>query len=147
SAKKVGPSIDALLHGQLEDGRFSFSLPGQLGDNDTTSTTLRALSAYLERADDPVERDRVRAAIAHCVQGLIKYQQRGGGWAAFNVRALPGFSSLLPPGAESAANDVQSPDLTSRVVLSLLRARDSGVLSKSLATNVDRSLARARGYL
>src|SRR6185295_15241506 len=100
---------------------------------------LRALSLRLEGATDKAERDRLRTAIAHCVRGLLKYQQSGGGWAAFNARSLPGFSSLLPPssGTESATNDVQSPDLTGRVLMSLVRARESGALNKAQAAKVD----------
>ncbi len=149
SSAVVAKGVDALLHGQLEDGRFSFSILGILGDDDTSSVTLRAMCARYAATDDVAERQRLHSAIAHTAEGLVAFQRSEGGWGAFNKRSLPFISGKNPPGNPtiSAFNDVQSPDLSARVLRSLIDAERSGALTGSLADVVRKSIAKARTYL
>ncbi|HSI05945.1 MAG TPA: hypothetical protein VLC93_15775, partial [Myxococcota bacterium] len=118
--------VARLLETQRSDGRWSFSLTGKLGDNDTSSTALRAVAARHAKTDEPEERARLEKSMRAAVRGLLDYQQSSGGWGAFNKSGLG--SGRYPPidSNTSAIDDTASPDLTARVVRSLTSVRDSG---------------------
>ena len=143
----VERGIARLLDAQRSDGRWSFSLTGKLGDNDTSSTALRALAARYAKTDKPEERERIEGAMLYAVTGLLEYQQEGGGWGAFNKRAL-GSGRYPPADANlSAIDDAASPDLTARVVRSLTAVRDSIQLDPASRAKLDQALERAREFL
>jgi hypothetical protein len=122
---------------------------GALGDDDTTSVTLRSLCARYAIETNAEERERLGAAIRHAVRGHLDYQRPEGGWGSANKRSLPGIDPLAPPGSPSisALNDQQSPDLTGRVMSALVDAERSGALSPELSAKAYRAVARGAAYL
>ncbi len=140
--------VEVLAANTLDDGRMSFSLVGVLGDNDTTSTALRSFCVRYGVTSDAAERETLAMQIRKTVVGLVEYQQRSGGWGAFNKTAYgdPGPEGARSPN-ESTLDDAASPDLTGRVVRSLIASRDSGVLTPEQTQRVDRALADAHTYL
>lgn len=140
-------AIASLGDAQLADGRYSFSFTGKLGDNDTTSSVLRAMCAAHGNAPAGPERDALAETIRATATGLLAYQQPDGGWGAFS-KTGNGFRTRGPKDAtQSIIDDSASPDLTGRVLRSLVSVRDSVALSAVQRLAIDGALARGRIYL
>ncbi len=144
-ASLAEPVLDELLHHQLDDGRWSFSLSGKFHDNDTSSLALKALSRYHAHLP-PARMEESARAIRKCTQAYIGQQHDNGGWGAFQAAAVIEFGDRVPRPLESLI-DASTAGLTGRIIDCLLCAHASGVLSDFQAGEVEAAVKRADAFL
>jgi squalene-hopene/tetraprenyl-beta-curcumene cyclase len=119
--EQLAAAVEFVLDAQTPDGRFSYGAGDLLdADNDTTGTALTALTGVCRALDAP-HRERVARAVTRGVASLRPYQERHGGFPAWDrggLHPLPGSMSV----ANQFALDTPSADVAARVLSGLSRA-------------------------
>lgn len=141
-ALKIGRELVA--H-QVSNGLTGFDNGITYGDNDSTAVVLSYLSKT-SSLHNVREQPWLTHAIEKCVKGLITSQLSDGGWGFAPSHPIISFGAR-PPGEQNAIwNDASSPDLTARVVLGLMAARQTGHLDMAILDSLDKTVLRAIRY-
>lgn len=151
AAKKK--SLAAILDGHLGEGRWAFSLTGNdgengtvsMGDNDTSGMMLKVLADYYPTLQGE-ERRRVAESLRRGTLALLEQEQDDHGYAAFQATAPWSFGKDSPSTLESVMVDASSPSVTGRVIMGMLAAMDTDVLSEAERAEVQGAIERTRGY-
>ena len=141
-ANKLFPHF---LTGFRDDGRWSFSIAGKVTDNDSTAMTLASL-AHLYSSLDDIQQWNAKKIIRRASFALLAHQQRDGGWATFDAKAIPSIGYKLPSPEQGAFLDFSSPDVTGRVIYGLLAAVSSGCLSGHAIKSIQAAIHKAYHY-
>ncbi len=81
-----------------------------------------------------------------CVAGLLSGQSAEGGWGFAPSHCPLRFGDAAPSELKAALADASSPDLTARVVLGLMSARQSGSLDVTMVDRLDDAVDRTVAY-
>lgn len=132
-----------LFSSQLDSGLFPFDAGGAEGDHDATATAVTGLLAarrHLEAAGEPF---LARVPLSKGVEALLAGQLADGGWGFAPSRPDWRFGRARPGRLRAQLADAGSADLTARVLLALMSARESGSLSVHQVDRLDRGVDRA----
>ena len=116
---------------QTPNGLTAFDIGIACGDNDSTAVVLGYLgkTCSLKGGRDQAW---LTHAIEKCVEGLVSTQLIDGGWGFAPSQPVSSFGKKPPRERRAVLIDSSSPDLTARVVLGLMAARQSGCLDISV---------------
>ena len=141
-ARRIGR---ALVSHQTVNGLTAFDTGVSHGDNDSTAVVLSYLGKTYS-LHGGLDHAWLIHAIEKCVEGLAKSQLSDGGWGFAPSHPVISFGAMRPHELNAVLNDASSPDLTARVVLGLMAARQSGCLDMAILDRLDNAIVRAVQY-
>ncbi|APR80710.1 Squalene--hopene cyclase [Minicystis rosea] len=140
--------VDHLVREQRPDGLWAYGAGSRRGDNDTGAFVAAFLVRVAPRLTGS-RRASVAAALAASTASLLRAQQPDGGWgfSPAPARAPYSFGRRVPFAVEANTIDASTPDVSSRVLMALVSARDSGLLGAETRAPIDAAVARAIAFL
>lgn len=140
-------AVSVLLESQGPDGGFPFAIgANNVPDNDSTAVAVVFLSRALETVEEPELRTEIEEAIANAVPFLLGHQQDDGGWPGYGGTDYS-FGSRAPFMMEGILFDASTPDVTARVLGSLVAARDHGAITLAQLEEINAALTTGTDYL
>jgi hypothetical protein len=136
-----------LVREQASDGLWGFGTGALEGDNDSSSAVLTFLTRTA--AGLPSARAlETTASVQRAVDALLAGQQQDGGWGYSPEphEAPYSFGPRSPFGLESTLVDGSTPDVTGRILGSLLSARATGLLETQPTSRIDEAWRKGLEY-